>query len=1024
MANKLLLIGIDKYENRKQLNNCVRDLIDFRDILIEKYDFDENDITELFDSDATNLKIQDTFKAYIKSIDKTDSLVIFYSGHGEYDEYAKTGYWVPFDGNDKYPSWITNEAILSYLNLINAKHIFLISDSCFSTSILNILTSKSNAEYSNRPSRWGLASAFKESYDAKQGENSEFADAIIRFITNKEKDFRVTELIEFVKTAFSFNVKQKPQGSPLMLSGHNGGEMLFTVKQETDTRKFKGYKDFKKTLQLYKRNEFKEIATFEDRTNKVGFSLFQEYDEVKKKITHYLYLYEGLAQNKTLNYLKSNHKEIFSKDLIILLTKERSQVNIEVRKNNIEKKFNPLSCYYIDDFIRLYCTPKLKSEDNTNFLNLSNFVLPSFDSKSQQENIEQFIFDWFKTDDDPILVVIGAGGIGKTTFAQFIADKILKINSNTFVMFIDSVLIKDGLLKRKRYFEDINLYNFYEALYELTDMYHEKLNEDLFRINLDAGNILLIIDGLDEVISKIPNFNANKFLKSISSTSDAIGGGKVIITCRTHFWDTTELLDSNFNTIELLPFNYEQTNEFFKRSFSGDSTKVRKALKIADEFKYPDSENIFHPYVLDIVKSIIQTDNDDLDADLTEFSSKFLKSSVNSDYIIYRICDRERKRIGQISVDDQITFFIYLATVKRGVIDIENLKPEIHSALAPKHIDKTNVEAFKAHPFLHIFDRTCRFKYDFLTDYFRGVYLTDYFEFDKDFTTPTDLFISLISETCWFGSPISKDIASRIKHWDEDDLFFIADIIEKIGSLDRDDSIKWKAVATIFNVCLTINGNKRSPNIEDNTNLMLSLFQSTKGKLFNLSIINLNNPDFKIRFNFSNLTIIKGYFDNYGNFWDCAFNESTIFSECYLMNLVSKRSKELALSETNFHDCITDDGINAVLTSNKENQVDKKGKAKAFLDDFFHLFLSNGKLERQSENDVIKTRFGGINKSSYNYKRVVKTLKSRFVIETYDNKTGPKMEILNEFREDVYRFVKDGTMSKIIATLIEDFTKI
>lgn len=762
MANKLLLIGIDIYQSKKPLNNCVSDLINFKEVLTEKYDFDEGDVTELFDQEASNIKIQDALKNYFTTVDKNDNLVIYFSGHGFYQESSKIGYWLPYDASEEYTSWISNEILIGYLNKINARHIFLISDSCFSASILNTGLPKSNLEYSSRPSRWALASAFSESYDSEKGENSEFASSIIKFITNKEKEFRVSELIEYVKSSFGYNEKQTPQGAPLLLSGHTGGEMLFTIKQEMDNRRFKGYKDFRNTLQLFRKNsEFKEIIIYEDRTNRIGFSLFQEYDEIKRVVTYYLYLYEGLAQSKTLAYLKTNHKEIFSKDIIIFLTKERDQVNLETRKNNIVRKFNPLSSYYIDDFIRLHCTPKLNSEDNSNFLTLSNFVLPSYSSKTLQENIEQYIFDWYKKDDEPIFVIVGAGGIGKTTFAQYIADKILKINVNSFVLFIDSVLIKDGLLKRKNYFEDINLYNFYEALHDLSGLQHEKLSEDLFRINLDAGNILLILDGLDEIITKVPNFNASKFLKSIISNTDSIGSGKVIISCRTHFWDNTEVIDGDFETIELLPFNQEQTKIFFEKSFLNDEKNVKKALKIANEFKFPDAEYIFHPYVLDIVKSIILTDNAGIDSDLTELSSKYLKSSTSNDYIIYRICDRERKRIGQINVDEQLAFFIYLATKKRGVIEIENLKAELTVAIG-KHIEKANVEAFKAHPFLHIFDRTCRFKYDFLSDYFKGVYLTDYFEASGNLPELSDLYLELVTEVCWFGSPIAYDLANRV----------------------------------------------------------------------------------------------------------------------------------------------------------------------------------------------------------------------------------------------------------------------
>lgn len=180
----------------------------------------------------------------------------------------------------------------------------------------------------------------------------------------------------------------------------------------------------------------------------------------------------------------------------------------------------------------------------------------------------------------------------------------------------------------------------------------------------------------------------------------------------------------------------------------------------------------------------------------------------------------------------------------------------------------------------------------------------------------------------------------------------------------------------------------------------------------------------KVKFDFSELIITKGYIDNFGSFWDCKFDDLTLFIECYLMNLGLPKSKKIDISQQNFQDCVKDDSINIVLSSNSENKENKKGNAKTFLDSFFHLFLSNGRLERQSENSVVKVRFSGINKYSLPYKQVIKILKSNNVITIYDNKTGPKIEILDPYKEDIYKFVKDGTMSNIVSTLINEFSKI
>ena len=51
---------------------------------------------------------------------------------------AERGYWLPKDANtvesDDNTNWISNDDITNLLNKINAKHILVIADSCFSGS--------------------------------------------------------------------------------------------------------------------------------------------------------------------------------------------------------------------------------------------------------------------------------------------------------------------------------------------------------------------------------------------------------------------------------------------------------------------------------------------------------------------------------------------------------------------------------------------------------------------------------------------------------------------------------------------------------------------------------------------------------------------------------------------------------------------------------------------------------------------------------------------------------------------------
>ncbi|WP_281847201.1 caspase family protein [Olleya namhaensis] len=1021
MKNYLFTIGIDNYTHQEKLSTCKKDIIDFKNILLEKYEFEESNVYELLDENGTNRKIQDAFGALSRQLGKDDNLVIFFSGHGDYIENVERGFWIPFDGTKDYTTWIANETIITLIQKLKCRHLLLISDSCFSNSLLNNNLSKSNSEYNNRQSRWALTSAYDSSYSPKDpNSNSLFAETIIDFLENEEQDFRITKLIEFVKDIFLANIMQTPQGSPILVEGHKGGEMVLKINQSLDNRVLKGYNSFLNVLQLYKPNvKFEEVSLFENKTQKIGFQLFKEYDSVSKQLMHYLYLFVGINQTQTLKQLKKDFSIIFEKkSFIIFISKDKDQQNLERRINNIKIKFKPLNIFYIDEFIRDKCNSKLIDDEPSNFLNISNFILPSFYNRNDNtDSSSEFIENWLQKESDPILVIKGTGGIGKTTFAQYAVDKALKKKPKAYILFIDSVQIKDNLLKKNKYKNDIGIYNFYEALFNQDDSADRKLSKEEFRLNVDAGNLIIVIDGLDEVISKITNFDVELFLHSIIESSNELGGGKVIITCRTHFWNNTNYAKDAFDIIELRPFTNEQSIEFFNKSFS-QASKRKQALILANEFKFKENEeeDVYHPYVLDIIRSIITNQTDDLNLDLSSFSSKVLNNNIKIDYIIYRVCDRERRRIGQISVDEQILFFIYLATERRGIIKTSNFTQEINEAL-DKNLDKVNIEAFKSHPLLRTNNTNITFRYDFFTDVFKGLFISKFFSYNEDIPEINNHFIDVISENCWYGSSLNQEISKRIKSWKEDDIIIVSDLVDQVVKSSLKLSKKRAVIANIFNISLLTNNTHKSLNIENNTVLLKSIFGKPNSIIENLCLINVSTEK-KIKFDFSNLEIQGAFIDGFTSFYDCTFNDETQFIQCDLLNLDSNKSGK-ALPKKIFRDCNYDRNLEDAIKDFENQEKSNSDKAKSFITSFLHLFYSNGKLGRQWENKIIKPRFTGIDKYNYGYKKVIRIMKRDELLLTAEEKDGTKFFINNKYKEDAIKYVKDGTMSPIIASLVK-----
>jgi|GEM_PF-758508 len=234
--NYLFAIAIDEYEHCPHLYNAVKDAEDLIAILTEKYCFEKANVIALFNEKATEAGIIHSFRDLARSLSAQDNLLIYFSGHGEYDEVFKEGYWLPVNAKQgAFEDYIPNSKIRTVLNAMEARHIFLVSDSCFSGSLF--MQYRSGGGVAGRlekdPSRWGLTAGRNEIVeDGHPGSNSPFADSLIYHLKSNDKALGVAELCTQVVEDVVANANQTPRGEPLKVEGHRGGLFYFHLKKE------------------------------------------------------------------------------------------------------------------------------------------------------------------------------------------------------------------------------------------------------------------------------------------------------------------------------------------------------------------------------------------------------------------------------------------------------------------------------------------------------------------------------------------------------------------------------------------------------------------------------------------------------------------------------------------------------------------------------------------------------------------------------------------------------------------------
>ena len=237
-----LIIGNDTYDNLNNLKTAGKDAIAVERVLREKYGF--NTVLLLNANQKTTLMALERMRATLTG---KDNLVIYYAGHGELDIHSGNGYWLPIDAQaTNKDKWIANSAITAMIDSMDAKHVLIIADSCYSGSLTQASVARALPQSDNDLRvRWLKAvSRSRVRTVLSSGGNRPVLDGSLNaehsvfagvFLQLLQKNTRVLETYELfyqlqqrvATDAARLNVEQVPQYAPIRHSGHQAGEFLF-----------------------------------------------------------------------------------------------------------------------------------------------------------------------------------------------------------------------------------------------------------------------------------------------------------------------------------------------------------------------------------------------------------------------------------------------------------------------------------------------------------------------------------------------------------------------------------------------------------------------------------------------------------------------------------------------------------------------------------------------------------------------------------------------------------------------------
>lgn len=237
IARKLaLVIGVDSYADKRipQLDNAVKDAQAVAKLLETSLGYEAIVIPN-----ASKEAIVAALNKLAAEVDSDDSVIVYYAGHGAVVESTGLGYWQPANATaDKPETWLSNADITKLIGQIGASQVALVSDSCYSGSLvtsqrIRATTATSPQQFLSQKSVVIMSSGGNEPvFDSGRGGHSPFAWNLMRALENVSSWQAGGNLFERVRFAVARELPQRPQYGAVTEAGHQvGGDYLFEQRE-------------------------------------------------------------------------------------------------------------------------------------------------------------------------------------------------------------------------------------------------------------------------------------------------------------------------------------------------------------------------------------------------------------------------------------------------------------------------------------------------------------------------------------------------------------------------------------------------------------------------------------------------------------------------------------------------------------------------------------------------------------------------------------------------------------------------
>lgn len=679
-----------------------------------------------------------------------------------------------------------------------------------------------------------------------------------------------------------------------------------------------------KTVILGKR-DFKKLSNDEGIKNskeRVHYEYFYYDDGNNKK--GYIFL----GNNITNKNIFKNIKEKLNKDKIdhleIFLAKvKNSNGNIIDKKKDITKNIKDFklirkvnnNIHYIDDFI---WKNTIEDELDINEADTRKDFIDQIIYTENSEEIELSL-DFLKKEVinqyNPISVIYGSGGVGKTTLCNALEDSINQdTNLRKKVFYIKGEKIVDILSQQNQASFKIKSLNDLYTLYKDENSFSD-FEIEVFRLNYISGNIIVIIDAIEEIESALGDrFILDSFLNSLKELNENFFSTKIIITTREPFFIKIKEISesSNIQYFNLLGFTSKDLNDFLIKRYD-DNEEDKKKVKIFIEdnklFKNSENNHIIPLFVYWICEII------DRPKSTKTIESEYFLKDIDIDKLLLKLIHREiEKQSLGINIDGMFSFLEAIIIEHNGMITQSDFSEYLELETGDSNIDN-----YIKNPLFNMEGESIKIKYDILIDFIKARSLR--YKLIHKQTSLTKLL-----KICYDGkSELYRSIITIFN--EEESLDYFKYQIKYLTGLMRKDnfensiekeSIK-KSISAILYISFELLIQKKEK--FEYTKLLTELYDGES-----ISYLFIYGDFFPL--DFTNITIRESEFVNYETFIKCIFpskSNKPIFYYTEFKNINIKSSNSIS---SQLFDCCQypNSNIQEIFQEADKKEEDKKGK--------------------------------------------------------------------------------------------------